>query len=170
VFWKRLAQSARSWWFDLAHHPEPVEGPFGWSQGRQATANPDKAEIESNGATSLSRGFCIRQLDSRADLQTLNLVIGAPMHYVYILRCADDSFYVGSTQDIDSRVQLHNDGRGAAYTFKHCPVRLVYSEVFDSEAKAVRRERQLKHWSHGKKQALVDGNIQRLTHLSKRRQ
>ena len=92
------------------------------------------------------------------------------MHYVYILRCADDSFYVGSTQDLDSRVQTHNDGRGAAYTFKHRPVHLVYSEVFDSEVKAVRREGQLKHRSHGKKQALVDGNIQRLTHLSKRRQ
>jgi putative endonuclease len=55
------------------------------------------------------------------------------MYYVYILRCADDSFYVGSTQDIDSRVEAHNDGRGAAYTFKHRPVYLVYSEVFDSE-------------------------------------
>lgn len=92
------------------------------------------------------------------------------MHYVYILRCADDSFYAGSTQDLHSRVQTHNDGRGAAYTFKHRPVQLVYSEVFDSEVKAVRREGQLKHWSHGKKQGLVDGNIQRLTHLSKRRQ
>ena len=92
------------------------------------------------------------------------------MHYVYILRCVDDSFYVGSTQDLDSRVQTHNGGRGSAYTFKHRPVHLVYSEVFDSEAKAVRRERQLKRWSHGKKQVLVDGNIQRLTHLSKRRQ
>lgn len=46
------------------------------------------------------------------------------MHYVYILRCVDDSFYVGSTQDLDSRVQLHNDGRGAAYTFKHGVLRL----------------------------------------------
>ena len=72
--------------------------------------------------------------------------------------------------DLDSRVQLHNDGRGAAYTLKHRPVHLVYSEVFDSEVKAVRRERQLKRWSHGKKQALVDGKIQCLTHLSKRRQ
>jgi len=91
------------------------------------------------------------------------------MHYVYILRCADDSFYVGSTQDLDSRVKIHNHGRGAAYTFKHRPVHLVYSEVFESEIQAVTRERQLKRWSHGKKQALVDGNVQRLTRLSKRR-
>jgi len=58
---------------------------------------------------------------------------GAAMYYVYSLRCADDSFYVGSTQDLDSRVKAHNDGRGAAYTFKHRPVHLVYSEIFDSE-------------------------------------
>ena len=79
--------------------------------------------------------FTIRQLDSRADRQTLNLVIGAPMHYVYILRCADDSFYIGSTQDIDSRIQLHNDGRGAGYAFKHCPVRFHFStaQVVTSE-------------------------------------
>ena len=66
------------------------------------------------------------------------------LYYVYILRCADDSFYVGSAQDLDSRVKAHNDGRGAAYTFKHRPVHLVYSEAFDSEIRAVTRERQLK--------------------------
>jgi putative endonuclease len=91
------------------------------------------------------------------------------MHYVYILRCADGSFYVGSAQDLNDRVKAHNDGRGAAHTYKHRPVRLVYSEAFDSETAAVRRERQIKRWSHDKKQALVDGNIERLAHLSKRR-
>jgi|SRR3990167_3794718 len=91
------------------------------------------------------------------------------LYYVYILRCADDSFYVGSAQDLDSRVKAHNDGRGAAYTFKHRPVHLVYSEAFDSEIRAVTRERQLKCWSHKKKQALVDGNIQRLKQLNKHR-
>jgi putative endonuclease len=91
------------------------------------------------------------------------------MHYVYILRCADDSFYVGSGQDLDSRVKAHNDSRGAAYTFKHRPVQLVYSEAFESETAAVSRERQLKRCSHGKKQALVEGNIRRLKRLSKRR-
>jgi len=91
------------------------------------------------------------------------------MHYVYILRCADDSFYLGSAQDLDSRVKAHNNGRGAAHTFKDRPVQLVYSEAFESETAAVIRERQLKHWSHGKKQALVEGNLRRLKRLSKRR-
>ncbi|HEY7559688.1 MAG TPA: GIY-YIG nuclease family protein [Candidatus Binatia bacterium] len=91
------------------------------------------------------------------------------MHYVYILRCADDSFYVGSAQDLDSRVKAHNDGRGAAHAFKHRPVQLVYSEAFESETAAVSRERQIKRWSHEKKQALVDGNLERLKSLSRRR-
>ena len=56
------------------------------------------------------------------------------MYYVYILRRADDSFYVGSAQDLDARLKAHNEGRGAAYTFKHrSPVRLVYSEAFGYE-------------------------------------
>jgi len=94
---------------------------------------------------------------------------GAAVYYVYIHRCADDSFYIGSAQDLDTRVNAYNDGRGAAYTFKHRPVHLVYSEVFGSETAAVTRERQLKRWSHGKKQALVKGNLKRLKHLSRRR-
>ena len=91
------------------------------------------------------------------------------MYYVYILRCADDSFYVGSAQDVDARVKAHNDGRGAAYTFRHGPVDLVYSEAFPSEDEAVRRERQLKRWTRAKKKALIAGDLGRLKHLSKRR-
>ncbi|OGQ75590.1 MAG: hypothetical protein A3G94_01430 [Deltaproteobacteria bacterium RIFCSPLOWO2_12_FULL_60_16] len=91
------------------------------------------------------------------------------MYYVYILRCADDSFYVGSAQDLDARVKAHNAGRGAAYTFKHRPVSLVYSEALPSEDEAVRRERQLKRWTRAKKKALIAGDLGRLKHLSKRR-
>ena len=91
------------------------------------------------------------------------------MCYVYILRCADNSFYVGLTQDLNTRVKAHNDGRGAAYTFKRRSVRLVYSEKFESESKGVERERQLKRWSHSKKEALVSGDLQKLKRLSKPR-
>lgn len=89
--------------------------------------------------------------------------------YVYILRCADDSFYVGSAQNLDARVKAHNDGRGAAHAFKHRPVRLVYSEMFRSESEALARERQLKHWTSAKKQALIEGDFKQLKSLSKRR-
>ncbi len=92
-----------------------------------------------------------------------------PIYYVYILRCADGSFYVGSARDLDERVKAHNDGRGAAYTFKHRPVRLVYSKGYGSEPEALARERQLKRWTREKKEALIAVDIDRLKHLSKRR-
>jgi putative endonuclease len=91
------------------------------------------------------------------------------MHYVYILRCANGSFYIGSAEDVTDRVKAHNEGRGAAHTYKYRPVTLVYSERFESETAAVKRERQIKRWSHEKKQALVEGDTARLKRLSKRR-
>ena len=83
--------------------------------------------------------------------------------------CADRSLYVGSAQNVSSRVKAHNERRGAAYTFKHRPVRLIYSEPFGSRAEAVKRERQIKRWSREKKEALIAGNLRELQHLSKRR-
>ena len=91
------------------------------------------------------------------------------MWYVYILRWADDSFYVGMAQDLDARLKAHNDGRGAAYTFKRRPVRLVYWEEIESESKGVERERQLKRWSRAKKEALLSGKLQKVKRLSKSR-
>ena len=91
------------------------------------------------------------------------------MVHVYILRCADGSLYVGMARDLHARVNAHNDGLGAAYTFKRRPVHLVYSERFVSEAEAVRREQQLKNWSRRKKEALVTGNLQNLKRASRRK-
>ncbi|MBH0189764.1 MAG: GIY-YIG nuclease family protein [Nitrospira sp.] len=91
------------------------------------------------------------------------------MYYVYILRCSDDSFYVGSTEHLQARVYAHNSGRGATYTFKRRPVRLMYAEGFETETQAIKRERQLKRWSAAKKQSLVNGDIETLRRLSKRR-
>ena len=91
------------------------------------------------------------------------------MYFVYILRCVDDSLYVGLTQNLNTRLKAHNDGRGAAYTFKRRPVSLVYWEKFERESQAVEREGQLKRWSHAKKQALIEGEVVRLKQLSQRR-
>jgi len=87
-------------------------------------------------------------------------------YYPCILRCADESLYVGHAQNLDARLKAHNDGRGAEHMFKHRPVPLIYSEAFASKHEAVLREQQLKRWSHGKKEALVQGNLQRLKLLS----
>ena len=92
-----------------------------------------------------------------------------PTIHVYILRCTDGSYYVGTTEDLDGRENAHNGGRGAKYTFLRRPVQLVYSESYDSLEKAIERERQLKGWNRTKKKALIDGDASRLKQLSKRR-
>lgn len=80
------------------------------------------------------------------------------MWFVYILRCADDSLYIGETNDVARRVAKHNEGSGAAHTEKHRPVRLVYTEEHASRAGCLKRERQLKRWTRAKKEALIAGD------------
>ena len=76
-------------------------------------------------------------------------------HYVYLLRCADDSLYVGETADLAAREARHNDGRGGCYTAQRRPVRIIYAEQYRSKQDALRRERQIKRWSRHKKELLV---------------
>jgi len=91
------------------------------------------------------------------------------MYYVYILRCSDDSLYIGYTANLEARLKGHNMGLGAAHTHKRLPVKLVYSEPHPTRLAAVRRERQLKGWSREKKEALIRGDFASLCVLSKRR-
>ena len=88
-------------------------------------------------------------------------------YHVYILRCANGAFYVGHTHDLAARVAAHNAGRGSSYTRRNGPVAVVYSEIRDTEAEAVNRERQLKGWSRAKKQALMEGNLASLHALAR---
>jgi putative endonuclease len=89
--------------------------------------------------------------------------------HVYILRCADGSFYAGSCENLAERVSTHQRGEGATWTAGRRPVELVYSESFPTRAAAIARERQLKRWSQAKKTALIEGNLDRLRSLAKRR-
>lgn len=89
--------------------------------------------------------------------------------FVYILLCADGSYYVGSTTDLAERERVHNDGHGAEYTATRRPARLVYSEAHTSWPAARRREAQIKRWSHAKKRALVEGDLEGIHRLAKRR-
>lgn len=91
-------------------------------------------------------------------------------HQVYILRCSDNSFYVGSSADVDARVKVHNQGLGPDYTRNRRPVLLVYAEECESKAAACNRERQIKKWSREKKKALINSDFEKLKQLSKRRQ
>ena len=81
------------------------------------------------------------------------------MPWVYILRCGDNSLYVGHTSDLGSRVESHRIGLGASHTSLRLPVDLVYSEHHRSLMDARRRERQLKRWSAQKKAALIAGDF-----------
>ena len=92
------------------------------------------------------------------------------MPFVYILRCADNTFYIGHTEALASREALHNSGAGANYTALRRPVVLMYSEYFATREAALARERQLKRWSARKKEALIAGDLATLKSLSKRRQ
>ncbi|MBN1840949.1 MAG: GIY-YIG nuclease family protein [Deltaproteobacteria bacterium] len=92
-----------------------------------------------------------------------------PRFYTYILSCADRSYYVGSTQNLQERLHAHNKGRAAIYTALRRPVSLVYFEEHPSAETACARERQIKKWTHAKKEALISGNKLGLTELSKKR-
>lgn len=89
------------------------------------------------------------------------------MAYIYILRCENDEFYVGSTNDINDRVVRHKSGRGAVYTKHHKPEEQIYTEEYDTYQEAFKRERQIKGWSRAKKEALIAGDIEKLKQLSK---
>ena len=93
----------------------------------------------------------------------------ADSFFVYILRCIDDSLYVGHTSDVDERVKVHNDVRGASWTACRRPVVLAYWELQPSEEEAIARERQIKRWTHAKKLALINGDRSKLKDLAKRR-
>ena len=77
------------------------------------------------------------------------------MHFVYIVRCADDTLYTGYARDPRARVLAHNSGRGAKYTAGRRPVQLVYQEGFRSVGKALAREYVLKQLTRAQKDALV---------------
>jgi putative endonuclease len=88
---------------------------------------------------------------------------------MYILRCANDSYYIGSTTELDQRIIQHKNGFGSNYTKKHLPVELVYYELFDRIDLAFYREHQVKKWSAKKKLALINGNKEELVRLARNR-
>jgi len=90
------------------------------------------------------------------------------MAFTYILHCADDTLYVGHTENLASREQAHNDGKGAKYTAARRPVRMVYAEEHPSVVSAIARERQLKRWTRRKKEALILGDREALRSVGRR--
>jgi len=87
------------------------------------------------------------------------------MHYVYFLRCADQSLYIGETENLENRVAKHNEGGACSHTAHRRPVELVYREEHLNRQLARRREKQLKRWTRAKKEALVAGDLVLLKRL-----
>jgi putative endonuclease len=66
------------------------------------------------------------------------------MWFVYILLCSDGSFYTGSTNDVEKRLEAHLAGKGAKYTKSHKPKRIIYQESFQTKSEALKREIEIK--------------------------
>lgn len=89
------------------------------------------------------------------------------MHgWVYILECADGSYYTGCTKDIQQRFLEHENGRGSNHTRKRLPVKLVYTEAYPLMQQALGREKQIQGWSRKKKEALMHGKFEELPELA----
>jgi putative endonuclease len=84
-------------------------------------------------------------------------------YFVYILKCADDSYYAGVTNNLERRLSEHQDGNDpASYTFNKRPVELVFSTFFNDVNQAIQFEKQVKGWTRRKKEALITGKIDKL--------
>lgn len=86
---------------------------------------------------------------------------------MYILLCGNGNYYVGSTKNLELRIEQHQMGLGANFTRKNLPVKLVYFEEFDRIDEAFNREKQIQGWTRKKKEALIKGNKKELKNLSK---
>jgi tRNA/rRNA methyltransferase len=87
--------------------------------------------------------------------------------FVYILKCSDNSYYVGHTENLPTRIKIHNSSKGAKHTAIRRPVFLVYQEPAATKQEAMKREQQIKHWSRAKKEALIRSDRQLLKSLSR---
>ena len=85
---------------------------------------------------------------------------------MYILECFDDSYYTGSTNNLELRLKQHEAGEGANHKKKHLPIKLVYYEEFDRIDSAFYREKQVQGWSRKKKEALIAGFQEKLNELA----
>ena len=89
-------------------------------------------------------------------------------YYVYILKCSDNSYYTGVTNNVEKRLAEHNSSDSStSYTSKRRPVQLVYSQQFNDIMQAIELEKQIKGWSRKKKEALINEDWEKLKEYSK---
>jgi putative endonuclease len=78
------------------------------------------------------------------------------MAWTYILKCSDDTFYVGSTVDLEARLFQHHEGLGATYTARRRPVELAWAGEFARIDEAFAFEKQVQGWRREKRIALIE--------------
>ena len=77
------------------------------------------------------------------------------MFYIYILKCQDNSYYTGHTENLELRISQHQTGFYDGYTSTRLPVQLIYAEAFSSRIEALEAERKIKTWNKKKKETLA---------------
>ncbi|MCS0500528.1 GIY-YIG nuclease family protein [Protaetiibacter mangrovi] len=86
---------------------------------------------------------------------------------MYILRCGDGSYYVGSSRNVEARAAQHATGKGSSYTSSRMPVELVFVHECESVAEAYGIEKRVQGWSRAKREALIRGDFDLLPSLSR---
>jgi putative endonuclease len=90
------------------------------------------------------------------------------MLYIYILKCSDDSYYTGVTNNLKNRFHQHAEGLDkTCYTYSRRPLELKYFEIIEDNIQAIKREKQIKGWTRIKKEALINQNWNKLIEFSK---
>ena len=90
------------------------------------------------------------------------------IYFLYILKCADGTYYTGMTNNLERRLWEHESGvKGDAYTYSRRPVELQFYEEFNDVKQCIEFEKKIKKWSGKKKQALIEKNWDRLQELAK---
>lgn len=92
------------------------------------------------------------------------------VYSVYILKCADSSYYTGITSNLSIRIEEHHSGKYQdSYTYSRRPLTLVYYCDFTNPEIAIAKEKQIKKWSRAKKEALINGEYDKLPNLAKKK-
>jgi putative endonuclease len=87
--------------------------------------------------------------------------------WVYILHCADNSYYTGHTDNLEQRIGEHQSGLCDGYTAGRLPVELVFSQECPTREEALAAEQQIKGWSRRKKEAMMRGDWAEVSRLAK---
>ena len=92
------------------------------------------------------------------------------LYFVYILKCSDNTHYTGITSNLDKRLIEHKSGKHQdSYTYKRRPIELVFYATFTAINLAIQSEKQIKKWSKAKKEALINGEFEKLQNLAKKK-